>query len=230
MTTQTSKKEKAIKLRFEGKSYNEILQILDIPSKGTLSYWFKDLELPYSAKQRLKQKIKIAKEKGLFRFNKERTKSIKVENENVRTLARMKIPKLNPNSLLLVGTALYWGEGLQSENFKVSGISFVNSNPFMIGLFMRFLRETLLVSDDKIKAHIRIHPNIKAENAILFWRKITKLPHDRFRITHQISKASNFRRPSHSLPNGTLDIRVNKRILFYKLKGYIEGLARQTNL
>ena len=230
MATQTSKKDKAIKLRLEGKSYNEILKILDIPSKGTLNYWFKTLKLPCSAKQLLKQKIKIAKEKGLFRFNKERTKAIKFENENIRTLARMEIPKLNPKSLLLVGTALYWGEGLQSENFKVSGISFVNSNPFMIRVFMRFLRETLLVSDERIKAHIRIHPNIKAVDAILFWHKITKLPRDRFRITHQISKASGFRRPNNSLPNGTLDIRVNKRILFYKLKGYIEGLSHQTNL
>lgn len=67
---QSSKKVAAIKLRIQGKSYGEILKILDIPSKGTLSEWFRDIKLSASAKSRLQNNIDIARERGLFRFNK----------------------------------------------------------------------------------------------------------------------------------------------------------------
>lgn len=230
MSLHSKKKERALRLRLNGKSYGEILKILDLSSKGTLSYWFRGLKLTTEAKMRLKQKIDIAKEKGLFRFNRERTKAIQLENQKVRKLARIEIPKLTPATLLLVGAALYWGEGLQNANFKVSGISFVNSNHYMVALFLRFLREVLKIKDERIKAHIRIHPNINEGLAIRFWQKVTRLPPDRFRITYQISRASQLKRPVRSLPYGTLDIRVNQRVLFFKLKGYIEGLASQTKI
>lgn len=223
-------KNKAIRLRLRGRSYNEIRRILGIASKGTLSCWFKDLELPFNAKKRLENNIEFARKHGLFAFNDRRTKAINIENAQIRSMAFKKVPKLSYKNLFLIGIALYWGEGYQSEkNKKALYVSFVNSNPFMITLFLRFLREILKIKDEKIKAHIRIHPNIHQEQAVKFWHKVTRLPCDRFRITRQISSASKLKRPPHSLPHGTIDIRMNDRRLFFKMKGYLDGLAFQSD-
>lgn len=228
---QTTKKAKAIKLRLSGKSYGEIIKILDIPSKGTLSVWFKDLKLSFRAKKRLEHNLILAQERGLLRFNKERTKAIELENKQIRKNYSKEINKLSRRDLFLIGIALYWGEGSQSEKNKSACVlKFVNSNPYMIALFLRFVREILKIDDGKIRSNIRLHPNIEKEKVIRFWQKITKLPHDRFRLTYQISSASKLRRPFNSLPHGTIDIRVNSRRLFYRMKGYIDGLAFQSGV
>jgi len=75
---------------------------------------------------------------------------------------------------------------------------------------------------------IRIHPNIKEQSVINFWAKVTDIPKERFRITHQISRASKRKRPVNSLPYGTLRLNVNSRQKFQQIKGWIEGLIRQT--
>ncbi len=220
------KKEIAFKLRLQGKSYNEILKILDLKSKGTLSYWFSNLRLTPGAKKKLEKKIKIAQDKGLLRFNKERTRRILLENKEIEEQALKGIGKLSKRELLLVGVALYWGEGMKiNKNKRYAGVQLSNSAPELINLFLRFVREILLVSEDKIKAGIQVHKNVNIPRTKKFWASITRLPVDRSYITKQISSASRFRRPKRSLPFGTITIKVNSRLLAYKIRGCIKGLA-----
>lgn len=223
---QAYKKERAIALRFQGKSYNEIRRILKISSKGTLSCWFRDLKLPVLAQKRLAQKILFAKKRGLFKFNKERTESILKENKEIQTESLKEISQLSKRELLLVGVALYWGEGTKiNKNKRSAGVCLSNSDSSLIRLFLRFIREILMVNENKIRAGIQIHENIDALKTKRYWANITKLPIDRFYITKQISSASRFRRPKKFLPYGTAIIKVNNRRLAYRIKGYITGLS-----
>jgi hypothetical protein len=75
--------------------------------------------------------------------------------------------------------------------------------------------------------NLRIHSNISAEKAINFWSKITKIPKERFRVSTQ-SRASQGKRPKNSLPYGTLKLSVHSRQKFYQIKGWIDGLIKQT--
>ncbi|MDO8505809.1 MAG: hypothetical protein Q7S48_04515 [bacterium] len=223
-------KEQAIALRVQGKSYNEIRKILNISSKGTLSYWFKDFQLPPEAKKRLAHKMWLAKKRGLLQFNKDRTKAVLIENKLAQENGKAEIGTLSRRELLLIGAALYWGEGAKSErdkrNNSIAQLALSNSDPRMISLYMRFVREILAVPEERIRAGIQVHPNLSVDEAKNFWANITKLPLDRFFITYQISSASKLKRPKRFLPYGTISIRVNKRVLFYKMKGYIEGFCQ----
>ncbi len=222
-----TEKNRAIVLRLKGHSYNEIKKILKIPSKGTLSYWFKNLSLPARAKERLKNNIEIARKRGLFKYNFDRTEAIEVENKSVQKDAENEIGKLSSRELLLIGAALYWGEGTKSEkNKNALRVALTNSDPQLVSLFMRFVREILGVDDEKIRAEILIHSNVDIKRARIFWAEVTKLPMDRFYITNQLSRASKLKRPKNLLPFGTISIRINKRILFFKIKGYISGLRK----
>ncbi len=120
---------------------------------------------------------------------------------------------------------MYWGEGTKSERRRGSpGLSFANSDPKMIAVFMKFIREVLKVKEEKIRAGIHIYAEIKSEDAKKFWSGATGLPTNRFYIVEQVSRASQGKRPINLLPYGTAVIKVNNRSLFFKMKGMIQGI------
>jgi len=220
-------RQKAFELRLAGKSYNEIARTLDV-SKGSLSLWFKDLKLSRIAQKRLEGKMRFAREHGLFENNRRRTQAIKIENKKIRQITANEIKPLSKYELLLIGAALYWAEGYNRQDKASSPyISFGNSSPDMVVLFLRFLREVMQISEEKLRPIVQIHKNIKPKLAIIFWAKITNIPKERFHITHQVSRASKGKRPYNSLPYGTFKLDVVGRQNFFKIKGWIEGLIRQ---
>lgn len=226
MSKGNNKKGMAISLRLQGKSYDEILKILGLSSKSTLNYWFKGLQLSPVAKKTLEAKKMRASKENILIFNNRRTKEVVAENKKIFGEASKKITRLSKNEILLIGTALYWGEGtLRSKKWGYQSVSFSNSDPLMVKVFMRYLRETLDVPEDRIKARIQIHANISVSKAINFWSRTTELPKSRFYIGYAISSASKLKRPINFLPYGTLNIRVNNRKLFYRVKGYIQGIV-----
>ncbi|OGM91805.1 hypothetical protein A2755_00430 [Candidatus Wolfebacteria bacterium RIFCSPHIGHO2_01_FULL_48_22] len=225
---QKEKKEKAFGLRMEGKSYGEIRELLGIKSKGTLSYWFKNLKLDDYAKERLRKNTELAQARGLFRFNQERTKRIQIENKISYEAAKKEIKTLKRSELFLLGVALYWGEGAKiREKMNCYRLEISNTDPNLIKLFLRFIREVLNVDEGKIRAGIQIHKNIGESEVRRFWAEKTKLRADSFFITNQASSASRFKRPKNFLPHGTAVVRVNGRQLAYKMKGYIDALSAQ---
>jgi len=225
---QKDKREKAIKLRLQGKSYGEILKELNIPSKGTLSFWFKDIKLPPGAKKRLKRNILIAREQGLFAFNRRRTQGILKENKSIISQSINLIKSISGYELLLIGATLYWGEGtIHHGRYRYPHLSFSNSNPEIIKTYMLFVRKILKIEESQIKAGIHIHSNIKEKMARKFWAKITGLPELKFYIFRQISRSSKLKRDKRFLPYGTAQIIVGRRQLFYKVQGYIDGIIRQ---
>jgi len=220
------KYQKALKLRFIGKSYGEIKCALGVP-KSTLSSWFKNLQLPPSVQKILIEKGR-ATNKNLAEFNRRRTQAIKIENQQVRQAAAEEIKSLSKRELLLIGAALYWAEGYnKQDNVGSPNISFGNSDPKMVILFLRFLREVMRIPEEALRPIVQIHHNVEVKSAINFWSKISDIPQKFFHITHQISKASKGKRSTYSLPYGTFRLEVRGRQNFFRIKGWINGLIRQ---
>lgn len=225
---QHSKKEAAIKLRLQGKSYGEILKILNIPSKGTLSVWFRNLELSKVARQKLQDRMDLARERGLFKFNEERTNKVQNENKEITQQFLGQVKEISLKDFTLIGAALYWAEGRTREhNGKHPPVSFSNSDPEMIKIFMKYLRNVLEVREEKIYFEIQTHPNISETEARKFWSKIVETETNNFAVYNRVSKAGKFIRPANFLPYGTLHIRITDRKLFYRIKGYIKGIIQQ---
>lgn len=225
-STTASKKERAIQLRLEGKSYGEILRILNIPSKGTLSRWFRDLRLPTSAVKKLEANSRRAAEQGLQEFNKKRSKRIADENRKEKEKGRATIGTLSKRELMLIGTALYWGEGAKVMNTKRHPIlDFANSDPEMVAVYMRFVREILNIKEDRIRAGIHLYAGTDIAKAKKHWSEVTGLPEDRFFVVKQVSRASKGKRGWNRLPFGTISIRTSNRKLFYRVIGLIAGIS-----
>lgn len=221
--------QKAINLRFEGKSYGEINYVLGIP-KSTLSYWLKNLNLPPSAQKILQEKDKKTRT-HLIKFNERRTESIQIENKKIRKSAADEIKNISEYELLLIGAALYWAEGYNNQNKSRSPyLSFGNSDPDMIILFLQFLKKIMYVPDENLRPIVQVHPNVKIKPAINFWAKTTGIPAQYFHITHQTSRASKGKRSTRLLPYGTLRLDVKGRLNFFRIKGWIDGLKNKSIL
>lgn len=232
MSTKLLKlKEKAISLRQEGFSYGYIKNKLGLKSKGTLSVWFRNVVLSKEAKKKLEKNIQIAVEKGLFSFNDKRTKKIKAENKESYDKGFSSVPKdLNKRDLFLLGIALYWAEGTKAGSDKPSPVfSFSNSDPEMVRVFMRFIREILCIHIKDMSGGIHLYPSTNIPDARNFWSKITDIPNEKFYIITQVSKASKGLK-GNKLPYGTLHIRISRRLVFYRIKGMIDGLISNLKL
>jgi len=218
----------ALKLRLRGKTYGEIRSFFNIP-KSTLSVWFSRLPLGKEAQRILRSKRRRGYLK-LVEFNKARTVRIREENKSIKSEFKSKIGKLSNRELMILGAALYWGEGY--KNFTLNKkraypyICFGNSDPNMIMAFVSFVEKILSISRDKIRAQIIIYPNLKAETAVNYWQAITRIPRENFRCQIALSRASKLKRPKHLLPYGTLQLRINRRQEFFKIMGLIEGIVK----
>lgn len=220
-------KNQALKLRLEGQTYGEIRVVLGIP-KSTQSGWFKNLKLSPETRRILKEK----QTRGLValdKFNTQRTSTIQRENESIRITFETRVKTLETKNLMLIGAALYWAEGYKNFNQKGSGypyISFANSDPKMILIFLTFLEKILNINKNKIKGRILIHPHLSMEVALKFWQNLTKIPKKNLRAYRALSRASNGKRPRNLLPFGTFQIRVNSRREFFKIRGLIDGIIK----
>lgn len=223
--------EHALKLRLSGYSYNEIKNTLGVP-KSTLSGWFSNVELSDNARNRLKNRVYSKSVAALIKRNKNQTHIAIQRMRSIRAQSRGEISHVSLKELKLIGTALYWAEGYKKAKI-VNGrevtnhpVSFVNSDPALITLFLRFLREVCCVEENRISASIRIYEHMNDKELLRFWQNITKLPQEKFQKTYYgVSKSSQHKRPFNRLQYGTLNLRVNDTNLFHKIMGWIEGLA-----
>lgn len=223
-------KDQVIKLRQQGNSYAQIMSALGLKSKGTVSYWLKDTILTKEAKKLLEKNSELAYRRGLYKANKNRQEKTNMENAESFSFGKDKIKPLDGYNLAILGATLYWGEGTKAEpkNTSYRMTAFTNSDPKMVYVFMKFLREILLVPENKICSGIHIYPSIDKNKAKIFWSKITKISKDKFYIVEQVSKASKGKRPINSLPFGTVVIKVYGRKYFYTIKGMIDGIVKMT--
>lgn len=74
---------------------------------------------------------------------------------------------LNERDLFLLGSALYWAEGSKKD------LSFCNSDPEMIRLFLYILRKAFKVTNERIIVSLRIYEDLNKSDCLLFWSNIT---------------------------------------------------------
>ncbi|MDP2966976.1 MAG: hypothetical protein Q8N87_01010 [bacterium] len=79
--------------------------------------------------------------------------------------------------LFNLGIGLFLGEGTKRNKFNVT---LANSNPEILRLFLKFLREICGVNETKIKAALNIFDDVNLTQALNFWSKVTNIPLSRF--------------------------------------------------
>jgi hypothetical protein len=124
--------------------------------------------------------------------------------------------------LFTLGVALYIGEGTKRRN----DLRLANSDPLVIKAFLKFLRETCGVQENKIKAWLNIFDDADVELALKYWQDVTELPRRQFcKTIVRPSRGGNYLNRSEY---GTLTVFVNNKKLGDTIKQWgKELLARQ---
>ena len=226
MIQKLKEREKAIKLRKRGLSYSEILKEIPV-AKSTLSLWLRSVGLAKKQRQRLTEKklaaaLRGAKAKRDYRLA--ITKKIKEKAKN-------EIGQLSDRELWLIGTALYWAEGAkQKENNISQKVKFSNSDPAMIKVFLKWLRNICKISNSNINFRIALHKTAKnkLKEVQKCWSNITGFPINNFqKIDWKKHRINTKRKNIGEKYFGLLNIYIgNSTNLNRKIEGWIKGIYK----
>lgn len=173
-------KDKAKNLRIAGKTYSEInLSLGVVIPKSTLSLWFKELKLPKGLSERLRVNQIVKIEDG-------RVRALRVNREKRNAYLTRLFEKNKYLADLVEGSdvakvalaTLYLGEG--TKNPKRGLLTFGNSDPRVISLFLKLLRKCYRVDEMKFRCTVQCRADQNTRELRRYWRSITKIPYNRF--------------------------------------------------
>jgi transcriptional regulator with XRE-family HTH domain len=170
-------RNRARQLREQGHSYDQIVAELGV-SKSTVSAWVCDMPRPdrLSYEECCKrQKAAVARYWATERPRRDAARAA------VSASAAAEIGTLSDRETIIAGAVAYWCEGGKNKpHRRADRVSFTNSDPALIGLFLRFLHLSGIATD-QIIFRVYVHESADARAAERFWREVTHGHADRFR-------------------------------------------------
>lgn len=125
-----------------------------------------------------------------------------------------------PEKLLLNSSLmLYWAEGSKTQ----FAVDFANSDPIMIKIFLKCLRNIYQVDKHRIKIFLYCHSNQDLEILIEFWSNLLKIPKSQFCKPYIRSDFDP--QKSGKMPHGLVHIRYRDRRLHEQIMRDIDKIS-----
>ena len=128
------------------------------------------------------------------------------------------------DAFFVAGCMLYWAEGSKERN----RVEFTNSDPRMVGFFVRFLKTYWNLGDEQIRITCNLFADhlTKQREIEQFWLDIAGLPPESLRksTVNVYSKYSKKRRKNR-LPYGTCRVSVTRTRVVQAIFGAIQELG-----
>ncbi len=174
-----NERDRAILLRTQGKTYPEIQKELGTGvSKGVLFYWFQNIELTPGQRERIQEQnfrsLQISRSKALAVNREKRAQYINSIAERVGGFEKALRDKEVGKIVLAI---LYITEGSRSQK---GGITFGNSDPYIISLFLHLLRFCYSIDEQKLRCTVQCRADQNIAELAHFWKRITGIPANRF--------------------------------------------------
>lgn len=209
----------ARELREQGLAYNDIAAALGV-SKSSVSLWVRDLPRPERLSYEECRKRQAAGVAEYWDEERRRREEAKVA---ISIAATNEIGELSDREIVIAGSIAYWCEGAKNKPYRREDrIDFINSDPLMIKLFLRFLA-TAGVSTDRLSFRISIHETADLVAAQGFWQEIVGIDNAHFnRPLIKRHKPQTVRKNTGAGYHGCLRIQVRRSAQLYR---QIEGWA-----
>lgn len=217
-------KSRARKLRIQGRSIKSIAKEVGV-SVSSVSSWCRDLTLTDEQLLILQRNADNPFYAGRGEYIKRKKQERELKIRTLLSQGAEEVGILTDRELFLVGVALYWSEGFKKD----SQAGFANSNPKMIKLFVKWLKECGYEKDQLLyrvtvnESHAKRIAEIES-----YWSNVVDVPVDNFsKPFYQRVKWKKF----YDNPNeyyGVLRIKVRRSTDFLRIiHGWIEGLSLQ---
>jgi transcriptional regulator with XRE-family HTH domain len=210
---------RARELRVRGYTYTEIAAELGA-SKSSVSLWTRDL--PRVGRSSYEE-IRKRHAEGVSRYWQAESLRRAARRQAVSEAAAIEIGPLDDREILIAGAIAYWCEGSKSKPHRLSEqMAFINSDPHLIGFFLRFLA-VAGVTRDRLICRIYIHESADVSAAQKFWLEVTGLPESQFRQpTLKRHNPQTVRKNTGANYHGCLVIKVRHSAELYR---QVEGWA-----
>ncbi|MDO8514908.1 MAG: hypothetical protein Q7S14_00260 [bacterium] len=153
-----------------------------------------------------------------------------IEIKELMNLGLKDIGAISQRDLLLIGTTIYWAEGAkQKEGVNVSQcVDFSNSDPNMVLIFIKWLKECCNVSENELKFALCIHKSkdLDINNEMKWWKSYLGI--DRNLLIKIRYKKDNFGTRRHFMDyHGQFIVKVCKSTkLNRRISGWVYGINR----
>ncbi|SCG52151.1 hypothetical protein [Micromonospora humi] len=138
------------------------------------------------------------------------------------------VRRLGSRELLLIGAAIYWCEGGKAKPWRPNDcrIKFVNSDPMLVRLFLRFL-DAVEVAPEGRRFRVSIHETADADAAVRWWADRVGVPADHFqRTTIKRHRPATTRKNVGSDYRGCLTVHVvGGSRLYWRIEGIMKGMS-----
>jgi transposase len=210
---------KARALREQGLDYEQIAADLGV-SKSSVSLWVRDMPRPEHLSYEECRKRSL---EGLRRYWAAELPVREAERQAARVAASAEIGQLSDREVLIAGAIAYWCEGSKNKpHRRIDRVAFINSDPSLICLFMRFLA-VAGIGRDRLCCRLYIHESADIAAAQQFWFEVTGLEPAQFaRPTIKRHRPTTVRKNTGDDYHGCLRIDVRRSTAFYRK---IEGWA-----
>ncbi|WP_405508949.1 hypothetical protein OG323_23185 [Streptomyces cyaneofuscatus] len=201
---------KARELRLQGMTYDQIQVQLGC-SKSSISLWVRDLPKP--ERKRSREESSAIGRRGWEATLQRR----EVERQAQKQRAADEVGTMTDRELFLLGVGLYWAEGSKSKPYRTQErITFVNSDPGMIEVFLAWLR-LLEVDKEQLRFHVHIHETADITAAERYWIALTGADPSTFGKTSLKTHSPKTNRKNvGDLYRGCLSVRVLKGADLYR--------------
>jgi transposase-like protein len=202
--------------RDEGRSVKDIARLLDV-ARSSVSRWVRDIELTQDQHAAL-----LARNPAYERQRNGSTALIeraRLRRRGYQLRGRRRIRQSEP--LYIAGCMLYWAEGDKAR----WTVALSNSDPEVIRLFARFLRECFGVPDERMRIYCHLFADhvTRQREVEQFWLDVAGLPATCLRKSsvNRYSRSSQ-RKRINRLPYGTCKIVVHSTEIVQAIYGSIQ--------
>ncbi|MBU3933264.1 MAG: hypothetical protein KKH11_01160 [Candidatus Omnitrophica bacterium] len=199
-------------------------------------YWEEEYSIPQIAKKLGKSSMSIyerMKKNSIPRRTGTEANYVAYKNKPQFKIKGNLIPE--EEKLRIAGIMLYWAEGAKER----ATVDFANSDPQMIKIFLRFLREICGIAESRIRIYLYAFSDQNIDELKSYWSKVTGVPESQF-IKPYIRKV-NPHLKDRRMPYGLIHVRYNDKRLLECIKSWLSeykmsllgaggGVAKRTRL
>jgi transposase len=217
---------RAVALREAGATVPAIAEALQV-SKSSAYLWVRHLPLDETSERAQQRRSENSRRISEARWEPMRRKR-DADRAAINEAEASWVGGLSDREVRLLGAVAYWCEGAKAKPWEPNRcrVTFINSDPVLIRLFLRFLESW---GEDRraLKYRVSIHESADAEAAGRWWAEVVGVPFEIFR--RPTLKTHNPSTVWHNVGDpyrGCLVVDVPaSRILYWRTEGLMSGIA-----
>ena len=136
---------------------------------------------------------------------------------------------LREKELKTAGIILYWAEGTKFNPINRNcTVDFANSNPAMVKIFLKFLREICGTDEKRLRIYLYCYTNQYPKFLQRYWSKTTKIPLNQF--TKPYIRKDFLQEKSGKMKYGLVHVRYSDKKLLLQIEKWIEEYIKICNI